>query len=421
MTREDIPSDLRIYGITNKIFRTWQSDVSLRDKKRKEVIRRFMSVDLVLKYDQKEKVDDRISIKSIVSLDWQKASTFMVVKDLARFNEWLTQLAEISVDDLKSLDEKDFLDSKTEMPIMIGQNPQSENEQLRISNFKIIETLKVPQILYRLFSDKQAFRHFKVFLSQLKRNRRGSAREIIDYVLSLELMEKRLGDFHNVFKGRGKLKERDILLNRIRKKEDYEEMRLCQIKKTQSHQPNKAGKSEFRKLIHKISNAPLKPAIANRLQKSHQSQKKCRPKPPRNLKFNIKSKRRIKTKPTSPGKGDSPRRAHEAPPVRKTPESRFSPNASGQSPSKGEDQLADDIGENLREEKSQIVMVDNMRLNPQMLSLRANVGGRVTTQMKLEKAEKEMFFIRKEKLSGLIESTEKKITLDMLSIDSCDR
>lgn len=243
MIRKEIPSDLRIYGITNKIFRTWHTDESLEQNKREEVLRRFKQVDLVLKYDRKDKVDDHISIKSIVSLDWQKESTFMVVHGLPRFNEWLTQLAEISVDDLKSLDEKDFLDSKTEMPIMIGQNLISEKEKLTLNNFKIIETLKVPQILYRLFSDKQTFRDFSVFLNKLKFKVTDSAREIIEYVLSLELMEKQLGNFHNLFKDRGKLKEKDILLNKFSRKENYEDMRLRQIKRKQTQKPNKTSKN----------------------------------------------------------------------------------------------------------------------------------------------------------------------------------
>jgi hypothetical protein len=41
--------------------------------------------------------------------------------------------------------------------------------------------------------------------------------------------------------------------------------------------------------------------------------------------------------------------------------------------------------------------------------------------MELEETEKQLFFIEKKKLNGLIESVEKKITWDMLSIDSNDR
>jgi hypothetical protein len=41
--------------------------------------------------------------------------------------------------------------------------------------------------------------------------------------------------------------------------------------------------------------------------------------------------------------------------------------------------------------------------------------------MHLEKMDKQLFFIKKKKLGGLIESVEKKITWDMLSINSLER
>jgi hypothetical protein len=224
----------------------------LDEEKKAKVIKDFQNIELVINYDLKKKANNHSFANSIVSLDWQTSSTFMIVKDLNNFGNWLTDSIEISVEHLKFLDEKNFLDSKTEIPRIIGQKTSKMNQDINFGNFRISETIKIPQMLLRLFSDKEAFLKLKIFLNKLKFKVTHPIREIVHYVLNLDIFEKSLNDLYNAFKNRVKLQEKDIILSSISRNEEYENLRLNSIRKKEQEKPSKIMK-KFNDIIRDIS------------------------------------------------------------------------------------------------------------------------------------------------------------------------
>ena len=247
MTRSDMPSDMRIYGITNRIFKIWKSDKYLDEDKMVDVIKKFQEIKLVLNYDLKKKTNNATFQNNIVSLDWQSPSTFMVVKGLEEFNEWLVNPTEISVDRLSFLDEKNFLG-------LVADKRRRKIRQRKISigNFTISETVKVPQVLLKIFSDKPTFLNFVQFLNTLKFKVTNSVKEIIEYVLNLPNFEMNLNKLFNKFKERDKLTEKDILLNKLTTNEEFETLRLNSIRKKEQEKPLKISK-KYNDIIREIS------------------------------------------------------------------------------------------------------------------------------------------------------------------------
>lgn len=246
-----MPTDLRIFGITNRIFKIWRGDKYLTETKKARVIKDFQNIHLKLNFELKKKANNVVFTNNIVSLDWQKSYTFMVVRDMQPFKEWLTRPIEISHNHLKFLDEKNYLELKTKLP-RLSSNTLSR-PSIQIGNFTIEETFKIPQMLLRLFSDRQTFLDFVGFLTKLKYRVANAPREIIQYVLGLESLEKNLNHFYNLFKDRQKLQEKDILIHPLKKNEEFENMRLNSIRKKEQDKP--VGMSmKINQMIREMSN-----------------------------------------------------------------------------------------------------------------------------------------------------------------------
>jgi hypothetical protein len=161
----------------------------------------------------------------------------MLVRDLRQFTKWLVSPVEISANELSFLDEKNFLELRSKLPHLTLQNSRARRPSVDIGNFTITETYSVPQILVRIFSDRQNFLNFALFLNTLKFKVTNVGKEIVNYVLNLDSIEKNLNVLFNFFKKRQKLQEKEILLQPLKKNEEFENLRLNSIRKKEQDKP----------------------------------------------------------------------------------------------------------------------------------------------------------------------------------------
>lgn len=345
------------------MFRNWRRDYALETARRRAVRRRFLQGELSLRHERKAKADDCVGIQSIVSLDWQKPGTFMVVRDLPAFAAWLAQPKEISLDRLE-LARGRHLRAELGGP----QKPRPKSAR-KLSNrhFEIVDTLKAPRLLCEVFSQKDALSGFVDFLERLKFKVADCAAQIVEHVLGLELLEERLGDLHNEFKAREPLQDKHVVLNQCSRTEEFES--LWNRKSHKKNQPSPLRVSrKINSLLRKISRA--KPenrdrTLKTRSQKQHQSPaSECK-------RFKIKSALRMAT---HAGAKVSQTQAQQAALTEKTsPETSYSPNTSGPQQARTRDKLEDDVKRNLADEQAQTITVQGAKLAPQVVSLKANV------------------------------------------------
>lgn len=108
--RLDLPDDLRIYGITNNIFKKWTSDIYSRENIRKTIGGKIRSAKVNVLFDVR-KIHVKTSFeKNLISLTWSGATDLLVFSSVRPFVRYLFKSRFVSSNRIRKISDMKYLD-----------------------------------------------------------------------------------------------------------------------------------------------------------------------------------------------------------------------------------------------------------------------------------------------------------------------